>query len=70
MTRTNLTNRKHALGAAAVATWQPCVVMRGLTVSVNCQGSLPTYFIGGGFVQRQAQSIESIALLDSRQSHN
>lgn len=69
--RTNLTNRKHTLGLpTATTTWQPCVGMPGVARSVNCQGSLPTYFIGGGLAQRQAQSIESITLLDSRQSHN
>jgi hypothetical protein len=66
--RTNLTNRKHALAALEVATtWQPSTGMRGGRLSVYCTGSLPTNFIGGGLAQRQAQSIESPRLSDSRQ---
>jgi hypothetical protein len=67
---TNLTNRKRTLSTAnAATTWQPCAgLRRGVALSVNGMGSLPTYFIGGGLVQRQAQSIESLGLSDSRHS--
>ena len=68
--RTNLTNRKHTLSAATVATRQPAAAMRGVVWSVYCPGSLPTNFIGGGLAQRQAQSIESLRLSDSRHRHN
>jgi hypothetical protein len=66
---TNLTNRKHAPSAAATVTWQPSAGMRAVArLSVYCLGSLPTNFIGGGLAQRQAQSIESLRLSDSRHS--
>jgi hypothetical protein len=66
--RTNRTNRKHALGAVEAATWHPSAGMCGARLSVNCPGTLPTNFIGGGLAQRQAQSIESQRLSDSRYS--
>jgi hypothetical protein len=66
----NLTNRKHATSVAATANRQPLADMRGAWWSVYCPGSLPTNFIGGGLAQRQAQSIESLSLSDSRYSQN
>ena len=68
--RRNRTNRKHALVAVEAATWQPSAGMCGARLSVNCPGTLPTNFIGGGLAQRQARSIESQRLSDSRYSHN
>jgi hypothetical protein len=68
--RTNLTNRKHVLGAATAHSWKPSAGMRVAVLSVYCTGSLPTNFIGGGQAQRQAQSIESLKLSDSRHRHN
>lgn len=61
--RTNLTNLKSRL---ALATWQPCIRMRSAAMFANCLSSFTTYAVGGGFNQKQGQTIESPGLSDRR----